>query len=77
MFGNVTALEGLHVIREIQELEYDARSLLLQPRQCCAQRLHASVRLYSATSMRCGYLGSEGIYGRKVMRTPMEIHLRL
>ena len=27
MFGNVTALEGLHVIREIQELEYDARML--------------------------------------------------
>ena len=21
----------------------------------------------------CGYLGSKGIYGRKVMRTPMEI----
>ena len=27
MFGNVTALEGLHVIREIQELKYDARML--------------------------------------------------
>ena len=27
MCGNVTALEGLHVIREIQELEYDARML--------------------------------------------------
>ena len=23
MFGNLTALEGLHVIREIQELKYD------------------------------------------------------
>ena len=27
MFGNVTALEGLHVIREIQEVKYDARML--------------------------------------------------
>ena len=27
MFGNVTALEGLHVIREIQELKHDARML--------------------------------------------------
>jgi len=27
MFGNVTALEGLHVIGEIQELKYDARML--------------------------------------------------
>ena len=27
MFGNVIALEGLHVIREIEELEYDARML--------------------------------------------------
>ena len=25
VFGNVTALKGLHVIREIQELKYDAR----------------------------------------------------
>jgi hypothetical protein len=29
MFGNVTALEGLHVIREMQELKYGAR--MLQP----------------------------------------------
>ena len=25
----------------------------------------------------CGYLGSKGISGRKVMRTPMEIHLSI
>ena len=27
MSRNMTALEGLHVIREMQELEYDARML--------------------------------------------------
>ena len=31
----------------------------------------------SAVSIECGYLGSKGIYGRKVMRTPLEIHLGL
>ena len=25
----------------------------------------------------CGYLGSQGMEGRKVMRTPMEIHLNI
>ena len=43
MFGNVTALEGLHVIRGIQELEYDAR--MLQARRLVFSQLSSDGRV--------------------------------
>jgi len=53
MFGNVTALEGLHVIREIQELKYDAR-MLQAWRLVFSQAVSPGVRSDAAERCSCG-----------------------